>query len=75
MPGPSKSRNVNAYVKRVRLAMALRDRVDEILDNAAKRAEPLTRRWAKARNEAQVIYGRLNGAQCAEARRLTGGTT
>lgn len=65
----SRSRNVNAYVKRVRRARRLGARYDRVHARCERIAGPL----ADARREAQVAYLRLNGAQIAEAERLLAG--
>jgi len=76
-PARSKSRNVNAYVKRARKARALAARYERL----HARCVPVREAEQRARADATLAYAKLTGAQQAEAQRLlldtssTGGRT
>jgi len=67
----SKSRNVNGYVSRVRRARALAERMAARDDAHHARQAPDRRRLEMLQAEISLAYGKLTGAQIAEARRLT----
>lgn len=71
MPGLSKSRNVNGYMKAVDKASRLREKLEAKASVFNERTAKLRQDLEEAKVDMRLRWAKLNGGQQAEARRLS----